>query len=252
MEFEGLLNNNTTTTICQGDISNIPRDLLRYIATSGECPRERIIREQTEDKTQELIISDSFSYGVFDTVEQFVNFYFGPYVNIRRQYFTELLEKIFADTLPSPTCSIINSRGNGLCVYNCLYMFLKLSRPDILVLFSPDSTFTQFRENLYTMAINSLPKEIKDFMIPLISDPSTPDLDPIFTSFVDYTGINVLMININSNNFTYNISKFDHKDFPNDYIVFIRNSSHLMFYHTCGDYTERQRISQVIEKNCLS
>lgn len=252
MEFtQESLNNNIKST-CQGDISDIPRDLLRYIATTGECPSERIIREQIEDETQELIISDSFSYGVFDTIDQFVNFYFGPYDNIRRQSFTELLEKIFANTIPSPISSIINSRGNSLCVYNCLYMFLKLSRPDILVLFSPDSSFTQFRENLYTMAINSLPEEIKDFMIPLISDPSTPDLDPIFTSFVDYTGINVLMININSNNFTYNISKFEHKDFPNDHIVFIRNASHLMFFHTCGDYTERQQISQVIEKNCLS
>lgn len=251
MEFTQEVMNNNINTIYQGDISKFSKEILRYISTTGECPKDRKKREDLEDELQELIFSDSFSYGVFDTIEQFVNFYFHPYeVNTRRQNFTTLLEKIFNNTLPLDNCTIINSRGNGLCVYNCLYMFLKLSRPDILDLFFEDCSFDLFKANLYTRAINMLPQEIRNFMIPLISDPSTPDLDPILTSFVDYTGINIIMININNNNFTYNLSKFDHKDFPNDYVVLIRNACHVMFFHVGEDYTRRQKIAQIIERNC--
>ena len=99
------------------------------------------------------------------------------------------------------------------------------------------------------MAVNSLDQEIREVMIPLIDDPSTPDLDPIFTSFVNFTGINILMININNNTFSMTKSKFVHKDFPTDHIVIIRNASHLMFVHSNSNYTQRQQMYQQIDSN---
>jgi hypothetical protein len=236
-------------TTCQGNLSKIPINLLRFISTTGECPEERKTRENLEDELGHQIISKSFYYGVFDTIDNFVNFYFGVPSSNKDQY-TQLLSKIFVDVLvPWSGNQVINSRGNGLCAYNCLYMFLSMTRPDILELYDVNSKFAEFKQFVRDMAVNSLDEEIREVMIPLIDDISNPDLDPIFTSFVNFTGINILMININNNTFTFNKSKFTHKDFPTDHIVIIRNASHLMFLHSNKDYTHRQQLYQQIDSN---
>ncbi len=235
----------------QGSLTQIPVKLLRFISTTGECPEQRKTREKQEDQISQQIFSESFYYGVYDTVDQFINFYFGG-PSARKTQYTQLLNKIFAGILiPWSGNKVINSRGNGLCAYNCLYMFLLMTRPDILKLFNCGEDFFQFKEKVRNMAVNSLDKEIKDFMIPLIDDPSTPDLDPIFTSFVDFTGINILMVNINDNTFTVTKSKFSHRDFPLDYLVIIRKACHLMFLHSNKDYTHRQQLYQRVDANVI-
>lgn len=234
----------------QGNLLKIPTNLLRFISTTGECPEQRKTREKLEDELSHPIMSDSFYYGVYDTVEHFINFYYGG-PSARKDQYTQLLNKIFAGILvPWSGNKVINSRGNGLCAYNCLYMFLVMSRPDILKLFGVDREFPKFKEAVRDMAVNSLDEEIREFMVPLIDDPSTPDLDPIFTSFVNFTGINILMININDNTFTFNKSKFVHKDFPTDHLVIIRKACHLMFLHSSKDYTHRQQLYQRVNLQC--
>lgn len=237
----------------QGNLSKIPSKLFRFIATTGECPEQRIQREKQEDKLNEQVVeSDSFYFGVYDTVEHFVNFYYGFHTT-RREQFTKMLNKIFAGVLiPWSSNQVINARGNGLCAYNCLYMFLTMNRPDILELFDSGGKFSEFKTKVRDMAVNSLDPEIKEFMTPLVDDPSTPDLDPIFTAFVAFTGINILMVNINDNAFTFTKSKFEHKNFPCDYIVIIRKACHLMYLHSKKDFTHRQLMYQIIESNiCL-
>jgi len=128
-------------------------------------------------------------------------------------------------------------------------MFLTMNRPDILELFDSDGKFHKFKMRLRDMAVNSLDPKVKDFITPLIDNPSTPDLDPIFTAFVDFTGINILMININDNTFTFNKSKFEHRNFPSDYIVIIRKACHLMYIHSKKDFTHRQLMYQTIDTN---
>jgi len=234
----------------QGNLSKIPTNLLRFISTTGECPEERKAREKQEDELGHgMIMSESFYFGVYDTIDQFVGFYYGgPSSN--RDQFTQLLNRIFAGVLvPQTGNQVINSRGNGLCAYNSLYMFLTMTRPDILSLYDVENKFDGFKQFVRDMAVNSLDQEIREVMIPLIDDPSTPDLDPIFTSFVNFTGINILMININDNTFTFTKSKFTHKDFPTDHIVIIRKASHLMFLHSDSDYTHRQQMYQIIDSN---
>lgn len=234
----------------QGNLSKIPTNLLRFISTTGECPEQRKARENQEDELGHGIISESFYYGVYDTIDHFVGFYFGMHSSSNKEHFTQLLGKIFAGILvPLSNNQVINSRGNGLCAYNCLYMFLTMTRPDILELYDVESKFAGFKEFVRDMAVNSLDQEIREIMVPLIDDPSTPDLDPIFTSFVNFTGINILMIYINDNTFTFNKSKFVHKDFPTDHIVIIRKASHLMFLHSDSDYTQRQQLYQLIDSN---
>ncbi len=250
-------NNNTTNTQYlnskHGKLSQIPTRLLRYISTTGECPEQRKERENKEDETNQQINSDSFYYGVYDTIDHFVNFYYGP-DSSRKDQFTQLLNKIFAGVLvPWSGNQVINSRGNGLCAYNSFYMFLTMERPDILELYDLNSDLTKqfddFKQKVRDMAVNSLDSSIRDFMIPLIDDPSTPDLDPIFTTFVDFTGINILMVNIDINTFKCTKSKFTHKDFPSDHIVLIRRAEHLMFLHSTKDYTHRQLLYQRVDSN---
>ena len=233
----------------QGNLSKIPNRLLRYIATTGECPEQRKERESREDETNSLIIADTYYFGVYDTVNHFISFYYGVQ-SARKDRYTEMLNKLFNGILvPWSGNQVINTRGNGLCVYNCLYMFLTMTRPDILALFDCGEIFSDFKTKVRDMAVNSLDPEIKEFMTPLIDDPSTPDLDPIFTSFVDFTGINIIMININDNTFTFNKTKFEHKDFPTDYIVIIRKACHLMYLHTTSNITHRQHMYQLIDSN---
>lgn len=238
-----------TFNVNQGSLTQIPVKLLRFISTTGECPEQRKDREKQEDETSQQIFSESFYYGVYDTVDHFINFYYGA-PSARKDQYTQLLNKIFAGILvPWSGNKVINSRGNGLCAYNCLYMFLVMTRPDILELFDSGEDFSKFKEKVRDMAVNTLDLEIRDFMIPLIDDPSTPDLDPIFTSFVNFTGINILMVNINDNAFTVTKSKFSHQDFPSDYLVVVRKACHLMFLHSNKDYTYRQHLYQRVDAN---
>lgn len=233
----------------QGNLSQIPIRLLRFISTTGECPEQRKARETQEDESGQQISSESFYYGVYDTVDHFVSFYYGV-PSARKDRYSQLLNKIFAGILvPWSGNQVINSRGNGLCAYNCLYMFLTMTRPDILELYGANGEFTEFKKTVRDMAVNSLDLEIREFMVPLIDDPSTPDLDPIFTAFVDFTGINILMVNINDNAFTCTKSKFTHKDFPTDHLVIIRKACHLMFLHSNKDYSHRQRMYQQVDLN---
>ena len=242
------LMNNSYQVPIQGNISQIPPTLLRFISTIGECREERRLREEKEDETNKQILPTG-SYGVYDTIDHFVNFYYG-FPSTRKDQFTQMLTKIFTGILvPWSGNQVINSRGNGLCAYNCLFMFLTMTRPDILDLFDSNDNFPKFKQYVRDMAVESLDTEIKEFMEPLIDDPSTPDLDPILTSFVDFTGISILMVNINDNTFTFTVSKFSHKDFPSDHIVLIRKACHLMFVHGNGNYTGRQQIYQQIDKN---
>lgn len=235
----------------QGNLLKIPTNLLRFISTTGECPEQRKAREKQEDETAQEIFSESFYYGVYDTVDHFINFYYGG-PSARKDQYTQLLNKIFAGILvPWSGNKVINSRGNGLCAYNCLYMFLVMTRPDILKLFDYGEDFSKFKEKVRDMAVNNLDPEIRDFMVPLVDDPSTPDLDPIFTAFVNFTGINILMVNINDNNFTVTKSKFTHKNFPSDHIVIIRKACHLMFLHSTKDYTHRQQLYQRVDANVV-
>ena len=234
-----------------GNLSQIPPNLLLFISTTGECIDERKEREKQETESGELKNSDSFYYGVYDTIYHFVNYYYGS-SSSRKDQFTQMLNKIFTGILIPGSGSgnqVINSRGNGLCAYNCLYMFLIMSRPDILDLYDDNKDFRIFKQKVRDMAVNSLDSAIKEVMIPLIDDPNTPDLDPIFTSFVDFTGINILMVNINDNTFSCTKSKFTHKDFPSDHIVIIRKADHLMFLHSNKDYTYRQLLYQQVDSN---
>jgi hypothetical protein len=262
--------NNNHVNDLHGNLTQIPVHLLRFISTTGECSEQRKERERKEDETNQQSKSNSFYYGVYDTVNHFVNYYYGP-SSSRKNQFTQLLNKIFSGILiaqsqPSleselinqantnnqtnTNNQVINSRGNGLCAYNCLYMFLTMSRPDILDLYDTND-FAVFKQKIRDMAVYSLDSEIREFMIPLIDDPSTPDLDPIFTSFVNFTGINILMININDNTFMYTKSQFtnNYKAPPSDYLVIIRKAEHLMFLHSNKDFTHRQLLYQQIESN---
>jgi len=241
----------TNNNIYQGNLSEIPDSLLKFISTTGECPEQRKIREINEEEKKQLIPSDSYYYGVYDTIDHFVNFYYG-YTSHNKKKFTELLNKIFKDVLvPWSGNQVINSRGNGLCAYNCLYMFLIMSRPDILNLYDINEKFTEFKSSVRNMAVEYLDPEIRECMTPLIDDTSTPDLDPIFTSFVNFTGINILMININDNTFMYTKSQFtnNYKAPPSDYLVIIRKAEHLMFLHSNKNFTHRQLLYQQIESN---
>lgn len=234
-----------------GNITKIPFKLLKYISTNGECPEERKQRELIEGTNHICThqpLSDKYYFGIYDSIDQFTNWYFSAPTPGRIK-FESILNKIFAGVLGSGLNQVINSRGNGLCAYNCFYLFLKTTRPDILDLFGSSVEFNEFKLIIRDMAVGLLNPEIKDFMISLIDDPSTPDLDPIFNAFVDFTGINILMININNNEYTYTKSKFSHRDFPSDYLVLIRNACHLMYLHTTGDFTHRQHMYQLVDSN---
>ena len=239
----------TNNNIYQGNLSKIPNNLLRFISTTGECPKQRKTRELDEDKDEQIKPSELYYYGVYDTINHFVNFYYGQ-SSSNKNKFTELLNKIFKNVLvPWSGNQVINSRGNGLCAYNCLYMFLIMSRPDILNLYDIKEKFTEFKNSVRNMAVEYLDPEIREFMIPLIDDTSTPDLDPIFTSFVNFTGIYILMISINNNEFTISKTKFINDYYPNDHIVIIRNASHLMFLHSNSNYTHREKLYNLIDSN---
>lgn len=247
-----ILNDSSTNTY-HGNIYKIPFGLLQYVATTGECPEQRREREQREEScgvTAYRPVPGQFYYGVYDTVEHFVKFYFG-FPSARETKFRTMLNRIFAGVLvPWSGNQVINTRGNGLCAYNCLYMFLSITRPDILELFDSGKRFAEFKSSVRDMAIQSLDPDIRDFMTPLVDDPSTPDLDPIFTAFVDFTEINILMISINDNSFTWTKTKFSHRDYPSDHIVIIRKACHLMYLQTNSNYTHRQQMYQLIDSNC--
>lgn len=239
------------------NITNLPLWMLRFIATNGEDSIERELREKLEDEIGQPIFNSDVTYFVFSSANEINNFYFPRFdpTSQRHIMFTGMINKIFASIFDNNFgVQLISARGNGLCAYSCLFMFLKTSRPDILDLFGTEN-FSVFRQTVRDMAVNNLNPEIRENVEELIDDVSCPELDPIFTAFVEFTGIAIITVKIDSNVNKYNISKFEHRDFPQDHIVIIRNSAHIMFLHTnfnfTDGYTKRQQIFQQIERNIL-
>ena len=226
--------------IGSGRYELLPHNLLQYVS-SNETPEERQIRERKRPHDG--------PYNVFDSIEELTDYYFNDSSPKKRplfQLFVKLFERIF---IPDYRIQIINSRGNGLCAYNSLYMYLQLTgKQDIIKIITQDDTlnFDKFRENLRQMAINTLDESIKEFMVPLIDDTNAPELQPIFNAFVSITGINILVIDVNTDTLINQFFIFEHTS-PIDYIVLLRKGSHVMLIHTyTNDIYIRQQIYQNI------
>ena len=221
-----------------GDYSLIRRDLLQYVS-SNETPRDRQIREKQNPHNG--------PYTVFDSIEELTDFYIRDDSDRKRQLL-KLFNRFFGQIfIPENRMQLINTRGNGLCAYNSLYMYLQLTdKQEIIKIITNDGTdnFESFRLQLRDLTIKTLPIEIKDTMIPFIDDTNHPELQPIFNAFTQMTGINIILIDINITTFKHKIYKFEDKT-PWDYIVLLRIPAHVMLIHShTNEFRIRQQIYQ--------
>ena len=232
-----------------GLIDTIPRDLLQFIS-SAEIPEERIAREK--------INPYEGPYHIFDNIEELTQYYINPdsdkYQNVLK-LFNAKLSSIFN---PIYATQIINSRGNGLCAYNSLYMYLKLTDKQeiIRIITGGSDKFEDFHRalNRFTKDILLLDRHIYgdlyDETLRGLDDENAPYVEPIFKTFNKITGINILLIDATKQrdsqyNFTiYNFKVEDEipDETPWDYIMLLKTAAHIMLIHSHGEFSSRKEM----------
>lgn len=187
----------------------------------------------------------NIQYNLYDNIKELTDSYILDDNSPRKRSLLELFNKLFGEMfIESHPMQIINTRGNGFCAYNSLYMYLQLTdKQEIIKIITNDDTdrFESFRQQLNLLTKKVLFKdkplyyteEIFQETLIGIDDMNAPYVEPIFKAFTQMTGINIILIEANEKNNIFNSTIHTYKDeAPWDYIVLLKKASHIMLIHS--------------------
>ena len=211
--------------------------LLRFVSTEGEVPSERKAREENEDRTGQLFQPPG-PYQIFDSHNELTTNSFA----IRR--YNTIFNRIFNVENPG-SVQLINSRGNGLCGYNSIWIFLNL-------VFSPFTlTFDQLLESLqindrvrnYLIAVR--PEVVEDDIKATMLDTNTPNIEPHIYYFSEIFKLNFMVLDIENSDGNCNYSSHASNI---DSIIVVKKGGHFMLlFNYLGPEERLRTFNQIIE-----
>jgi hypothetical protein len=193
------------------------------ISTNGEDMEERKLRENTQASRNESFCGP---YTVYGSTNEIISSHGDRYGDGRLGALPSV-EEFFQIV-------VIDARGDGKCVYNSLYMFMKMDKGAM------DNTFDSFYQTVRKYAILSVDPCLRDIISADIDDQNAPNVMPIIQGFVNYFRMNVLLIDISDNRSGNGKYKFV-VDEPTDYIILLKNSGHIKLVFAKAANTVQER-----------
>jgi len=191
---------------------------------------------------------------VSNSLEEFITSNYHP-ASPRRPIFAAIAAFYFNDIfIPRYNLQILNMIGNGLCAFNAIYTFLKLTDDDIMINTISRGQGTEvepfiesFRENV----IASVPAARRADVRREVYDRNEPFLEDVLTWFSSFGGINIMVIDVlyDGRSVRARPMRIFENAIAKDAMILFRHSNHiyLVFSHT--NPGERMSLYESLKRN---